>query len=79
MQATATELHGAKKKAFPAEGAHHAKDQLANPLNQTPSMKDVIIACVGKPSAGKSSFLNAGMPGVTWAIVNTSTRNWLTE
>ncbi|KAF8939185.1 hypothetical protein BGZ58_010441 [Dissophora ornata] len=22
-------------------------------------MKDVIIACVGKPSAGKSSFLNA--------------------
>lgn len=24
------------------------------------AMKDVIIACVGKPSAGKSSFLNAG-------------------
>jgi len=78
MQATATELYGAKKSVS-CGGTTSRKDQLANPPNHTPSMKDVIIACVGKPSAGKSSFLNAGMPGVTWAIVNTSTRKWLTE
>ncbi|RUP45933.1 hypothetical protein BC936DRAFT_147545 [Jimgerdemannia flammicorona] len=31
-------------------------------------VKEVLIACVGKPSAGKSSFLNAGMHLFVWLV-----------